>query len=145
MLSLRKYVLDILEETRMLDCKPVDTPIDPNVKLLQKQREPYPNPCKYWRLVEKLNHLTMTKPYVLFAVSVVSQFLNSPFDNHCNDVVRILRFINGSLGEWLVYLNRGHTEIVEYSDADWAGDVNDRMFSTIFSTIGATLILSLTV
>ena len=30
----RKYVLDILEETYMLDCQLVDTPIDPNVKLV---------------------------------------------------------------------------------------------------------------
>ena len=30
-MSQRKYVLDILEETGMLDCKPVDTPMDPNV------------------------------------------------------------------------------------------------------------------
>ena len=33
-MSQRKYVLDILEETGMLDCKPVDTLIDPNVKLV---------------------------------------------------------------------------------------------------------------
>ena len=33
-MSQRKYVLDILEETGMLDCKPVDTPMDLNVKLV---------------------------------------------------------------------------------------------------------------
>ena len=33
-MSQRKYVLDILEEIGMLDCKPVDTPMDPNVKLV---------------------------------------------------------------------------------------------------------------
>ena len=33
-LSQRKYALDILEEIGMLDCKPVDTPMDPNVKLV---------------------------------------------------------------------------------------------------------------
>ena len=31
-ISQRKYVLDILEETGMLDCKPVDTLMDPNFK-----------------------------------------------------------------------------------------------------------------
>ena len=30
----RKYVLDILKETGLLDCKPIDTPMDPNLKLL---------------------------------------------------------------------------------------------------------------
>ena len=31
--SQRKYVLDLLNETGMAECKPVDTPMDPNVKL----------------------------------------------------------------------------------------------------------------
>ena len=39
-MSQRKYVLDILEETGMLDYKLVDTPMDPNVKLVPRQREP---------------------------------------------------------------------------------------------------------
>ena len=32
-MSQRKHVLDILEEIGMLDCKPIDTPRDSNVKL----------------------------------------------------------------------------------------------------------------
>ena len=39
-MSQRKYILDILEETGMLDCKPVDTLMDPNVKLVPGQGEP---------------------------------------------------------------------------------------------------------
>ena len=39
-MSQRKYVFDILEETGMLDCKPVDTHMDPNVKLVLGQGEP---------------------------------------------------------------------------------------------------------
>lgn len=31
--SQRKYILDLLEETRMLGCKPNETPMEPNVKL----------------------------------------------------------------------------------------------------------------
>ena len=34
----RKYALKILEETGMLDYKPVDTPMDPNVKLISHTR-----------------------------------------------------------------------------------------------------------
>ncbi|MCI69683.1 hypothetical protein A2U01_0090946, partial [Trifolium medium] len=41
----------------MIDCKPVDTPMDPNVKVLQNQGEPYPDPDRYRRLVGKLNYL----------------------------------------------------------------------------------------
>jgi hypothetical protein len=32
-LSQRKYVLDLLAETRMLDCKPIDNPSEQNHKL----------------------------------------------------------------------------------------------------------------
>ena len=33
-ISQRKYTLDILENIGMLDCKPIDTLMDPNVKLV---------------------------------------------------------------------------------------------------------------
>ena len=71
-MSQRKYVLDILEETGMLDCKPVDTPMDPNVKLVLGQGEPLRDPGRYQRLVERLNYLTITRPDISFPVSVVS-------------------------------------------------------------------------
>ena len=71
----RKYALKILEETGMLDCKPVDTPMDLNVKLLPRQGEPLRDPRRYRQLVGKLNHLTITRPNISFPMSVVSQFL----------------------------------------------------------------------
>ena len=39
-ISQRKYALGILANTGLLDCKPVDTPMDPNVKLVPGQGEP---------------------------------------------------------------------------------------------------------
>ncbi|RVW69330.1 Retrovirus-related Pol polyprotein from transposon RE1 [Vitis vinifera] len=90
-LSQRKYALDILKETGMLDCKPLDTPMDPNVKLVPGQGEPLGDPGRYRRLVGKLNYLTITRPDISFPVSVVSQFLQSPCDSHWDVVIRILR------------------------------------------------------
>ncbi|RVW96742.1 Retrovirus-related Pol polyprotein from transposon RE1 [Vitis vinifera] len=69
-MSQRKYVLDTLEETGMLECKPVDTPMDPNVKLVSGQGEPPRDPRRYRRLVGKLNYLTITQPDISFPVSV---------------------------------------------------------------------------
>ncbi|PNY09233.1 retrovirus-related Pol polyprotein from transposon TNT 1-94 [Trifolium pratense] len=71
-ISQRKYALDILEETGLTDCKPVDTPMDPNVKLLPNQGEPYSVPSRYWKLVGKLNYLTMTRPDISFPVGDAS-------------------------------------------------------------------------
>ncbi|RVW95638.1 Retrovirus-related Pol polyprotein from transposon RE1 [Vitis vinifera] len=65
-MSQRKYALDILEETGMLECKPIDTPMDPNVKLVPGQGEPLRDPRRYQRLVGKLNYLTITRPDIFF-------------------------------------------------------------------------------
>ena len=46
-MSQRKYVLDILEEIGMLDCKPIDTPMDPNVKFVLGHGEPLRDPGRY--------------------------------------------------------------------------------------------------
>lgn len=131
-ISQRKYALDILEETGMLDCKPIDTPMDPNVKLLPNQGESFSDQGRYRRLVGKLNYLTITRPDISFAVSVVSQFLNSPCDSHWEAVVRILRYIKGSPGRGLVYTDRGHSDIIAYTDADWAGSPADRRSTSGF-------------
>ncbi|RVW53512.1 Retrovirus-related Pol polyprotein from transposon RE2 [Vitis vinifera] len=98
-LSQRKYALDILEETGMLDCKPVDTLMDPNVKLIPGQGEPLGDLGRYRQLVGKLNYLTITRPDISFPVSVVSQFLQSPCDSHWDVVIRILRYIKSTPGQ----------------------------------------------
>ena len=59
-MSQKKYVLDILEETGMLDCKPVDTPMDLNVKLVPGQGKPLRDLGRYRRLMRRLNYLTIT-------------------------------------------------------------------------------------
>ena len=98
-MSQRKYVLDILVETGMLDCKPVDTPMDPNVNLVPGQGESLRDPRRYQRLVGRLNYPTITRPDIFFHVSVVSQFLQSLCDSHWDAMIRILRYIKGTLGQ----------------------------------------------
>ena len=79
-ISQRKYTLELLIDTGMLDCKLA--PMDPNVKLVPGQGELLRDPRRYRQLVGKLNYLTITRPDISFPVSVVSQFLQSPCDSH---------------------------------------------------------------
>ncbi|RVW91956.1 Retrovirus-related Pol polyprotein from transposon RE1 [Vitis vinifera] len=137
----RKYALDILEETGTLDYKLVDTPMDPNVKLIPGQGEPLGDPRRYRRLVGKLNYLTITRPDISFPVSVVSQFLQSPCDSHWDAVIRILRYIKSTPGQGVLYENRGHTQVVGHTDADWAGSPTDRCSTSRYCVfIGGNLI-----
>jgi len=140
-ISQRKYDMDILEETRLVSSKSVDTPMDPNTKLLPNQGEPISDPEQYRRLVGKLNYLTVTHPDISFAVSVVSQFLNSPCEDHWNAVIRILKYIKRSPGKGLLYGSNNHSRVVCYSDADWAGSPSDRRSTSGYCvSIGGNLI-----
>ena len=108
-MSQRKYVLDILEETGMLNCKHVDTPMDPNVKLVPRQGEPLRDPRRCQRLVGRLNYLTITRPEISFPMSVIGQFLQSPCDSHWDVVICIFRYIKGTPGQGVLYENKGYT------------------------------------
>ena len=101
----RKYGLKILEETSMLDCKPIDTPMDPNVKLVLGHEEPLRDPGRYRRLMGKLNYLTMTRLDISFPVSAVNQFLQSLCDSHWDVVICILCYIKGTPGQGVLYEN----------------------------------------
>ena len=140
-MSQRKYVLDILKETSMLDCKPINTLIDPNVNLVPRQGKPLRDPGRYQQLVGRLNHLIIIRSNISFPVSVVSQFLQSSCDNHWDVVIRILRYIKGTPGQGVLYEDRGHTQTVVYCDANWAGSPADRRSTSRYCVfIGSNLI-----
>ncbi|XP_047251581.1 uncharacterized mitochondrial protein AtMg00240-like [Capsicum annuum] len=88
--------------------------------------EPLKDPGRYRRLVSKLNYLTIKRPNISFTISVVSQFLQAPCKDHWDVVIRILRYIKKAPGQGLLYEDKGHTDIVGYSDADWAGSPSDK-------------------
>jgi hypothetical protein len=56
-LSQRKYVLDLLAKTNMLDCKPVDTSIVQNHCLTKYPNQVPINREQYQKLVERLIYL----------------------------------------------------------------------------------------
>ncbi|XP_014511919.1 uncharacterized protein LOC106770633 [Vigna radiata var. radiata] len=115
--------------------------MDPNTKLLPKQGESMLDPEKYRRLVGKLNYLTITHPDISFVVSMLSQFLNSPSEDHWNAIICILKYIKGSLGKGLLYGSSNHIRVVSYSDVDWVGPPSDRRSTSGYCvSIGGNLI-----
>jgi len=93
--SQRKYVLDLLQETGVSGCRPADTPMDPNVKLWEKGDTPV-DKGRYQRLVGKLIYLANSRPDIAFPVSVVSQFMHAPYEEHLDAVYRILRYLKAA-------------------------------------------------
>lgn len=61
-ISQRKYCLDLLEYTRSLAAKPVDTPLNSSIKLYQYQSKPFEDVITYIRLIGRLLYLKNTRP-----------------------------------------------------------------------------------
>ena len=79
--------LDILQETGMIDCRPVESPMHPNQKLTKEEGELFSDLERYRRLVGKLIYLTITRPDLSFAVGIVSQFMQTPCLGHWNAII----------------------------------------------------------
>ena len=108
-------MLDILEETGLLGSKPVKTPMDPNVKLYEDQRKLLSNPERYRHLVGKLNYLTIIRPDISFAVSVLSQFMKDPRLPQWEAIIRIVRYLKAHPGRGLLYKANGHLRVKAYT------------------------------
>ncbi|XP_021979989.1 secreted RxLR effector protein 161-like [Helianthus annuus] len=137
----RKYVLDLLVETVLLDCKPADTPMVVNHNLQMELNGELADKERYQRLVGKLIYLSHTRPDIAYAVGVVSQFMHQPQVAHMEAAQRILRYLKGTVGHGVLFKTNGHLNVELYTDADWAGDKGNRR-STLgyFSLVGGNLV-----
>ncbi|CAN1337340.1 Retrovirus-related Pol polyprotein from transposon TNT 1-94 [Linum perenne] len=125
-LSQRKYILDLLGDTGMENCKPIDTPMEQNKRLSKSDDVPLVEKGTYQRLVGKLIYLAHTRPDIAFAVSIVSQHMHSPNEEHMEMVVRILRYLKHEPGKGIQFRKTTRRDVTVYTDASWAGELTDR-------------------
>nr|GEX54076.1 putative reverse transcriptase, RNA-dependent DNA polymerase [Tanacetum cinerariifolium] len=137
----KKYILDLLAEIGMINCKPADTPMMVNQKLFMEKKAKLADRNRYQRLVGKLIYLSHTRPDIAHAVGVVSRFMHQPQVAHMNAALRIVRYLKGTAGHGVLFRSNGHLNIQMYTDADWAGDKgNRRSTSGYFSLVGGNLV-----
>ena len=97
---------------------------------------------RYQRLVGKLIYLSHTRLDIAYAVGVVSQFIHAPQVAHWEAALRIVRYLKGTVGHGILFKNHGHLEIHGFTDADWAGNPNDRKSSArYFTFMGGNLVI----
>lgn len=108
--SQRKYALDLLAETGLTAYKPTDTLIDPNHRFTADVGDRFIDAGRYQRLVGRFIYLTITRPDITYAVSVVSQFLHAPTTVHLDVVYCILRYLKDNPSACLLYSR--HSDLI---------------------------------
>ena len=137
------YTEKILQRYKMMECKPVNTPVSSELKLVPAETSSdIRNQQMYQAIVGSLLYLsTKTRPDISYAVSSVARFCAKPTNQHWVALKRILRYLKGTANYGLAYLMSDQTELLGYSDADWAGDTMDRKSTSgyVFIMAGAAI------
>ena len=71
-LSQRKYALDLLQETRLLGCKPATSPLEARPLFWDTDSPMMADVNRYRHLLGKLIYLKVTRPDITYVVSVLS-------------------------------------------------------------------------
>ena len=75
----------------MMEYRFVDTSIELNVKLENSGERTPVDKERYQHLVGKLIYLSHTRPDISYAMSIVSQFMQAPYEEHMEAVNRTLK------------------------------------------------------
>jgi transposase InsO family protein len=143
LMTQERYARDVLKRSGMDKCKPVETPMSSVEKLSIHSGEKlgHDDSTNYRSIVGALQYLTLTRPDISFAVNKVCQFLHAPSTTHWSAVKRILRYIHGTVGMGLKLVRSSSLLVSAFSDADWAGCVDDRRSTGGFAVyLGENLI-----
>lgn len=133
-LSQTNYVLDILKKTGMVDCKPCTMPLPALEQLSRLDGDPLDshNNTRYRSVVGALQYLTLTLHDLSFSVNKVCQYLHDPTSVHWTAVKQILRYVKGTIGVGVKISRSSSTLVSAFSNADWAGNVDDRKSTGFF-------------
>jgi hypothetical protein len=126
MLSQQRYILDLLTRTKMVDAKPVTTPMASSTNLSAFDGEPFPDHTLFRSTVGALQYLSLTRPDIAFCVNKLSQFMHKPTLLHWQSVKRLLWYLKFTIQFGIQIYCNSDTSIHAFSDADWAGSKDDR-------------------
>ena len=135
----KQYVNSIVEKFGLASAKTVATPADGNVQLRKDDGVSKDvDATMYQSMVGSLLYAAIaTRPDIAQAVGVVAKYCSKPNETHMTAVKRILRYLKGTADLGLRFVKSENGGLVGYSDADWAGDVDNR-----HSTTGVLFLMS---
>lgn len=137
----KKYIEKILTKFNMQNANGNSIPIDPHTNL-EKNKIGTEEKIPYREAVGSLMYLAIvSRPDIMFAVSLVSRYLDCYDNTHWNVVKKILKYIKETK-EFGLYYSKLKNNIVEgYSDSDYATDTDTRRSTSgyVFMKNGAAI------
>ncbi|XP_068477386.1 uncharacterized mitochondrial protein AtMg00810-like [Phaseolus vulgaris] len=122
--SQETYAKEILKKYKMANCNPVS--MEPGAKLSKFDGGERVDVRKYQSLLGSICYLTCTRSYLSLSVGIINRFMEEPVDSHWKALKRVLQYIQGTVSLDLFYSKAEDYKLIDYSDNDWRGDIDDR-------------------
>ncbi|XP_059598696.1 secreted RxLR effector protein 161-like [Vitis vinifera] len=97
-----------------------------NLKLSKDESGKEVNETLYRSMIGSLLYLTASRLDIAFSVGVCARYQACPKESHLIALKYIIRYIAGTLELGLWYAFDTYSDVACYTDADWAGNVDDR-------------------
>jgi len=105
--------------------KPTPTPTAMGIKLRKEDSNKSVNPTLYKSIVGSLMYLIATHPDIMYAMSLISRFMENPKATHLQAAKRILRYVQGIIKYGIMYRETSVLKLTRYTDSNWAGSSDD--------------------
>ena len=144
-ISQSTYILKLLREFQLVDCNPVPTPmIESGAQTLDDQISPVlgePYLAKYREGVGALLFLAnATRPDISQAVGVLSRSVKSPTNLSWTYLLRIFKYLKGTINKGIIFNRKPPTQLTVYTDASYGGNqANARSTSGVIIQYGGPI------
>ena len=94
-----KYAHEVLERFGMEENNPVNNLIVPGCKISKYENDELNvDAIDYKKLVGSFLYLIATRPYLMYAVGLISRYMEKPTELHLQSDMRILKYLRGTSG-----------------------------------------------
>ncbi|KAK0594086.1 hypothetical protein LWI29_016031, partial [Acer saccharum] len=121
-----KYAKNLVKKFGLEKAKHCDTPMSTTLKLSKDASGKSVEQTLYRGMIGSLLYLTASRPDISFSVGVCARYQADPKESHLSCVKRIIRYVNGTSNYGIWYSFDTNASLVGFSDADWAGNCDDR-------------------
>ena len=123
----RKYAQEVLKRFGMENSNSTKTPMVPGFKLTKDEGGTRTDPTQYKQIIGSLMYLTVSRPDLMYVMSLMSRYMEKPTELHMTAVKRVLRYLRGTTELGICYKKRIEDDgLIAYLDSDYAEDLDDR-------------------
>ncbi|KAI3501210.1 hypothetical protein L1887_29073 [Cichorium endivia] len=121
-----QYAKEVLKRFKMSEANGVKNPIVPGTNLMKLVAGKDVDSTLYMSLIGSLMYLTVTRPNLMYVVSLLARFMAKPKEEHMAIAKRVLRYVKGTMNYGLHYGKDREQKLRVYTDSNYARDLEDR-------------------